>query len=67
MREESMEKPVVELIGQNGNAFAVIGACQRAARRAGWPKEKWEEVRAKMMSGDYDHLLRVAMEEFEVV
>lgn len=62
-----MEKPVVELTGNNGNAFAIIGACQRAARKAKWPKEKWEEVRSKMMSGDYDNLLQVAMEEFEVV
>src|SRR5688572_30406492 len=59
-------KPPVKLIGQDGNAFAVLGACQRAARRAGWSAEQWSQVRDEMTSGDYDHLLATAMEHFDV-
>lgn len=61
-----MKRPVVKLIGVNGNAFAVIGACRKAAKRAGWTDEQWDTVQAEMMSGDYNNLLRVAMKHFEV-
>jgi hypothetical protein len=54
------------LIGGDGNAFAILGACQRAARKAGWPKERWDAVRDEMTSGDYDHLLGIAMKHFDV-
>lgn len=60
------ERPVVKLIGGDGNAFAILGACQRAARTAGWTPEQWSKVRDEMTSGDYDHLLGVAMEYFDV-
>jgi len=59
-------KPEVQLLGQDGNAFAIMGACQQAARRAGWDKEKIDSVLREMMEGDYDHLLRTAMKHFEV-
>lgn len=60
-------KPTVHLIGENGNAFAILGACRKAAKRAGWTDEEWERVRAKMSSGDYDHLLATALEHFEIL
>ncbi len=59
-------RPTVRLIGQDGNAFAILGACQRAAKLAGWSKEQWAKVRDEMMAGDYDHLLATAMEHFDV-
>ena len=62
----SEDKPEVMLVGQNGNAFAVLGACRQAARNAGWATERWEAVREQMTSGDYEHLLQVAMREFDV-
>lgn len=61
-----MKNPVVKIVGQDGNAYMIIGLCQRAARKAGWPNEKWDAVRKEMMAGDYDNLLIVAMEHFEV-
>jgi hypothetical protein len=59
-------KPVVKLVGQDGNAFAILGACRKAARKAGWSDEKIKEVLAEMTSGDYDNLLGVAMKHFDV-
>jgi len=61
-----MNKPVVELLGRDGNAFAIIGLCRKAARKAGWTQEQVEQVLGEMMAGDYDHLLQVAMKHFEV-
>jgi hypothetical protein len=59
-------KPAVTLIGEDGNAFAIIGACQKAARSAGWSDAEWHEIQGEMTSGDYDHLLRTACKHFEV-
>ena len=64
--DHDAERPTVKLIGGDGNAFAILGACQRAARKAGWPKERWDAVRDEMTSGDYDQLLGTAMKHFDV-
>jgi hypothetical protein len=63
---KSNSKPRVKLVGQDGNAFHVIGLCKRAADKAGWTKEEWQLVRDAMMASDYSHLLAVAMEHFDV-
>jgi len=60
------EKPTVQLSGQDGNAFMILGLCQKAAKRAGWPAEKIASVMTEMRGGDYDHLLQTAMKYFEV-
>jgi hypothetical protein len=59
-------KPIVKLIGQDGNAFGIIGLCLAAARKAGWTKEQTTMIRQEMMSGDYDHLLQTAMIHFDI-
>lgn len=56
----------VKLIGEDGNAFAILGACKRAARDAGWSREQIDALLKDMMSDDYNHLLCVASENFEV-
>ena len=62
----STKRPVVKLIGADSNAFNILGLCQRAAKQAGWSTEKWAQVRNEMTAGDYDHLLGIAMEHFDV-
>ena len=57
----------VELIGQDGNAFAVMGAVARALRRARVPSEEIDQYHKEAMSGDYDNLLRVTAEWVEIV
>lgn len=59
-------KPRLKLVGQDGNAFMVLGLAMRAARKAGWSQEKVSEFRAKATSGDYNHLLATTMEWFDV-
>lgn len=51
----------VELVGSDGNAFAVLGKLHRALRRAGVPAEQVSEFLAEATSGDYDHLLQTTM------
>ena len=60
------KKPKVKLLGQDSNAFGIMGLCFRAARKAGWSQERIDKVKAEMMAGDYDNLLCVAMEHFDV-
>ena len=60
------QKPIVRLTGADGNAFNVIGLCLRAARKADWSQERIDAVRADLTSGDYNHLLCIAMTEFDV-
>jgi len=59
-------RPKVKLVGTDGNAFALMGTCTKAARRANWPKETIDAVMAEAMSGDYDNLLVTLMKYFEV-
>jgi hypothetical protein len=59
----------VQLSGQDGNAFAILAACRKAARRAKVPQISQEEIElftAEAMSGDYNHLLATCMAWFDV-
>ncbi len=56
----------VKLSGSNGNAFAILGACQRVASRAGVSDVELRDFSKQAMDGDYDHLLRVCMCWFDV-
>ena len=56
----------VQLVGGDGNAFAVLGACSKAARREGLSKEEIEEFTKEATSGDYDHLLATCMAWFDI-
>lgn len=56
----------VQLSGNDGNAFAVMGAVKKALKGAGASSEEISEYLSESMSGDYDHLLRVAMDWVEV-
>ena len=52
---------VVQLTGEDGNAFAVMGRVKTALRRAGVSQKEVAEYVEESTSGDYDALLRTAM------
>jgi hypothetical protein len=56
----------VRLVGKDGNAFAILGRCQRAAKEAGLSKEEISQFFAEATAGDYDHLLATAIRWFDV-
>lgn len=56
----------VALVGNNGNAFFILGTCLRAMRRAGLTKEEQDAFQKEATSGDYNHLLNTCMEWFNV-
>jgi len=51
----------VELVGSDGNAFAVLGKVKNALSRGGASKEQVDEFLKEAMAGDYDNLLQVCM------
>jgi hypothetical protein len=51
----------VQLSGQDGNAFAILGRTAKALRQAGVPQEEIDSFFAEATSGDYDHLLQTTM------
>ena len=59
-------RPRLQLVGTDGNAFAILGHAQRAAKRAGWTVEQWEAFRTDATSCNYDHLLATVLEHFDV-
>jgi len=51
----------VQLTGEDGNAFAILGRTTAALRRAGVPPDEIDAYLAEATSGDYDHLLATTM------
>lgn len=51
----------VQLTGEDGNAFAIMGRVAGALKKAGVSKEEVAEYMKESMSGDYDNLLQTAM------
>jgi len=47
----------VKLIGEDGNAFHILGKVMRKLRNAGLSDEEVNAYYAEATSGDYDHLL----------
>jgi hypothetical protein len=71
MTQDVLEKPKypdvdVQLVGEDGNAFAILGICQRAARQQGVSAEEVKAFMQEAMAGDYNHLLVTCQKWFAV-
>jgi hypothetical protein len=64
--KEPLTKPTVKLIGEDGNAFAIMGRVKKALRRVGADQEYIDQYLNEATSGDYDHLLVVSMKYVDV-
>lgn len=51
----------IKLVGEDGNAFSILGRAQQAMRRAKVDKEVIKEYMDEAQSGDYNHLLATTM------
>jgi hypothetical protein len=56
----------VQLSGEDGNAFAVIGKTVKAMKRADVDAADIAAFQSEAMSGDYDHLLQTVMSTVSV-
>lgn len=55
----------VRLVGEDGNAFAILGRCQNAMRKARLSKEEMNAFTKEATSGNYDHLLATCIDWFD--
>lgn len=51
----------VQLTGEDGNAFMIIGRVLNALKRAGISIEEREQFKTEAMSGDYNNVLITCM------
>ena len=58
---DGLIRPEVELVGEDGNTFFIIGRVSKALRRAGNSPDVVEAFQTEAKSGDYDHVLQTAM------
>lgn len=56
----------VQLVGNDGNVFAILGTVAKAMRQAGVPAEEVDQYTFEAMSGDYDHLLATTIKWVDV-
>lgn len=63
---DNLIRPAVQLTGEDGNAFAIIGKMRRELRRAGNSPEAVKRFTQEAQSSDYDHVLATCMAYAEV-
>ena len=63
MEEEKKNKPILKLLGEDGNAFAILGKARKVARKN---EMDWDKISKEAKSGDYNNLLMVMDNYFEV-
>jgi len=59
-------KPTVKLIGQDGNAFSIMGRVKKALMKSGADKEYIDKYLKESTVGDYNYLLTVSMQYVNV-
>jgi len=53
------KKVKLQLAGLDGNAFALLGAFRKQAKKENWTKEEINKVIKEASSGDYNNLVNV--------
>jgi hypothetical protein len=61
---ETVKKMIVDLSGPQGNAYALMGVARSIGRELNRPYNEIKEVETRMMSGDYDNLVKVMYLEY---
>ena len=61
-----MKKPIVKLIGTDGNVFALLGACTKALKRADQPAQARELAAKVLAAKSYDEALQLMMQYVDV-
>lgn len=60
------EKPVVKLIGENGNIFSLMSITSKALKKAG-QKQEAEKMKGRISNArDYDEALSIIQEYVQV-
>jgi hypothetical protein len=57
---------IVPMVGEDGNAFAILGRVKEALQLHGVPDHEIKEFLEEAKNGDYDHLLATVMRTVNV-
>lgn len=57
----------VKLIGEDGNAWNVIGLVGKALKAAGADQTEVDAFRTEAISGDYNHLIQTTLKWVKIV
>jgi hypothetical protein len=57
----------VGLIGEDGNAFHILGKTKKAMKKHGLPEQEIDKYYNEATNGDYDNLLRTTMKWVTIV
>lgn len=58
---------VIDISGEQGNSFAIMGCCQDIARKLFLPKEELEQFLKECTNGDYTNLLKTCQKWFGII
>jgi hypothetical protein len=56
-----INKPIVKLVGQDGNVFNLIGICSKALKRAGQSENAAKLTKECFNAGSYEEALQIMM------
>lgn len=57
MKQAVNKKVKLDLVGIDGNAFSILGAFKKQAKKEGWTVVEIDTVIAEATRANYDHLL----------
>lgn len=57
----------VKLIGEDGNAYYILGKVSKELKKAGYDKEFIDQYKKEAMAGNYDELLQTTMKYVHVI
>lgn len=60
-KETLNRKAEIDLTGPDGNAFVLLGTAKNLSQQLG---KDFEPIKIRMLSGDYENLIKVFDEEF---
>jgi len=63
-KRQRVKKIYIDLDGEDGNAFYILGLAKRLGNKLGYDEEKVKRILRDMRSGDYVNLLKIFEEEF---
>lgn len=63
---DSNEKPSVQIVGEDGNVFSIIGRVRKALKRAGQADKAEEFTTRATSAGSYDEVLGMLDDYVEV-
>jgi len=55
---------IIDISGPDGNAYALMSIAQRIGRQLNRPYDEIDKIQKKMMSGDYNNLLKILFLEY---